>query len=307
MDEWSNKKFPLGCRNCGQTENKHVGHGLCQRCYRIPEVLQSAKDGTLETVDYETLRIDAEFLDDIDTDDLVIDSDGWPEVRPGAVSSPATDWDELPATFDDSPVEKIKSKIFGKKKPAGAPAPVTKEKAPKGSGRRQSTAETIEDFWSMLGGVAIRSGLHAPLGRYMMWQAPAAGEMVDQALAGSFLDKKILQPTVKARGRLDIVGALLGPPAIILAIEMNPARAMQLMPVLKSSIRSSLPTILPAMKKAAAREEKVNKAITEMFGDDFPAGVDPVDYVIESMFSGFFDMVPTPVNEDESATANAGS
>jgi len=79
---------------------------------------------------------------------------------------------------------------------------------------------------------------------------------------------------------------------------MNPERAPQLLPILKSAIRSSLPTLLPAMKKAQAREEKVNKAVAELFGDDFPPGVDPVDMVLEQMFNGWI-VPPTPTTEEE--------
>lgn len=295
MGDWSNKKFPRGCRNCGQTELRHVGLGLCQRCYRIPEVLAAAKDDTLPTVDYDALIADQAFLDELDE----VESERQSERRPGSVNSPVADREDVSTDLDDSPIDKVKSALFGKKKPKDT-APTTREKSPRGTGRRQSTAETIEDVWTAIGGAALRTGRHAPLGRYLMWQAPAAGEMLDQAISGSIIDRKMLQPAVRARGRLDVVGAVLGPPAVILMIESNPARAPQLVPILKSAIRNSLPTILPAMKKAAAREEKVNKAIVEMFGDDFPPGVDPVDYVIESMFSGFFT-TGEPVAEDANA------
>jgi hypothetical protein len=134
-----------------------------------------------------------------------------------------------------------------------------------------------------------------------MWQAPAAGEMLDDALAGTFVDRRLLQPAVKTRGRLDVVAAIVGPPAIIFAIEQNPARAAQLIPILKSTIRSSLPSLLPAMKKAQAREEKMNKAVSEMFGDDFPPGVDPVDMVIEQMFSGWTAPTYEPTYEETTA------
>jgi len=171
---------------------------------------------------------------------------------------------------------------------SGTPPPrETKEQRPKGPHRgRLSTAPTIEDGWTALGGLAQRSRGHAPLGRYLQWQAPAAGEMLDDAVKGTMVDRRILQPVVKARGRLDLVVAVMGPPAVILAIEQNPARAPALVPLLRTAIRSSLPTMLPAMKKAQAREAKVDDAVREMF-PDLPPDVDPVDLVISQLFEGY--------------------
>jgi len=159
-----------------------------------------------------------------------------------------------------------------------------------------STAPTIEDGWTALGGMAQRTRGHAPLGRYLTWQAPAAGEMLDDAVKGTIVDRRVLQPVVKARGRLDLVVAVLGPPAVILAITQNPARAPALVPMLRTAIRSSLPTMLPAMKRAQAREAKVDEAVREMF-PDIPEGVDPVDLVISQLFEGYDFTAPAPPPE----------
>ena len=307
-DQWRNRKYPDGCRSCGQTEKKHVGLGLCQNCYRDPDVQAAAREGTLEepaTVDTPLLDDDdllPEFYDDIiePTEDDIFSSG---ERRPGSITSPVSEQDGV------TPPPKGIGSLFGKKKLKSEPGtPFTKktsEKAPKAPGRRVSTAETVEDVWTAIGGVAQRTGRHLPLGRYLQWQAPAAGEMIDQALAGSFVDRRFLQPAVKTRGRLDVLAAVIGPPAIILAIEQNPDRANQLLPLLKSAIRSSLPTLLPAMKKAQAREDKVNKAVSELFGDDFPPGVDPVDVVLEQMFGGWIPPTPEPNYETTTDYADA--
>jgi hypothetical protein len=213
------------------------------------------------------------------------------ERRPGSFGTTVSD----PVT--DVPPVSTGGGFFKKKKPTGTPF-VTKEKAPKPAGRRVSTAGTIEDLWQGLGGVAVRTGRYAPLGRYLQWQSPAAGELLDQALAGSVIDKKLLQPGVKARGRLDVVASIMGPPALIIAVQRNPERAEMLIPALKSAIRGSLPTLLPAMKKAQAREDKVNNAVREFF-PDMPEGVDPVDVVIEQLFYGFTWEEPVTYVADE--------
>lgn len=297
-DLWKNKKYPNGCRNCGQTAKRSVGFGLCYDCYKQPNVLAAAERDANELVFIEepnttiTNEVDAKPIEDT------------AERRPGTFNSPVSDSDGVPS----EPEEPKKNKWgFGKNKTRSeGNAPRTNERPPRGAGRRISVSDTLEDVWTGLGGLAIR-GNHAPLGRYLQWQAPAAGQLLDEVVSGTFIDRKMLQPAVKARGKLDVLIALAGPPGIILAIERQPERAQMLLPALKSALRSSLPTILPAMKKAAAKEEKVNDAIREMF-PDMPDGVDPVDLVIEQLFNGYvFNAGYNDVesNEDVNAAGTA--
>ena len=305
-DQWSNRKYPSGCRSCGQTRTKHVGLGLCQTCYRNDVIKEAAKNGTLEDVVHEEAReatygtmgtADTDSNKDtgrpieVEEEEVILTSPG--ERRPGSFGTTVSE------PVADVPPASGFSGFFKKKQPQAKPF-ATKEKTPKPAGRRVSTAGTIEDLWQGLGGVAIRTGAYAPLGRYLQWQSPAAGELLDQALAGSIVDRKLLQPGVKARGRLDVIGAIMGPPALIIAIQRNPQQAQMLVPALKSAIRGSLPTLLPAMKKAQVREDKVNNAVREMF-PDMPDGVDPVDVVIDQLFYGYvFDS--EPANFAENAT-----
>ena len=308
-DQWSNRKYPDGCRSCGQTEKRHVGLGLCQNCYRDADIKELARTNTLgesdDMVSKEDVEIEFDTSDNndevltVDEEDIFVSS----ERRPGTITSSVSDQEDAPSSVEN----KVKGFFKKKKQEPKQSAPFqrnTGEKSPKGITRRVSTSETIEDLWSAMGGIAIRTGRYAPLGRYLQWQAPAAGEMLDGAVSGTIIDKRLLQPAVKTRGRLDMVVAVFGPPGIIMAITQNPDRAPQLIPILKSAIRSSLPTLLPAMKKAQAREEKVNKAVAELFGEDFPPGVDPVDMVIEQMFAGWY-VPPTEVPTEETESDNA--
>jgi hypothetical protein len=284
VDLWKNKKYPDGCRNCGQTAKRSIGFGLCYDCYKIPSVLAGAERNPDELIIIEAPTETTETNETLDANPIETQ-----ERRPGSFRSPANDG------ADVLEVEEPKKNKwgFGKKepKPQGN-APRTNERPPRGSGRRTSVSDTFEDVWTGIGGLAIRSN-HAPLGRYLQWQAPGAGQLLDEVVSGTIIDRKLLQPAVKARGKLDVLIALVGPPGIIMAIERQPERAQMLVPALKSALRSSLPTILPAMKKAQAKEEKVNDAIREMF-PDMPDGVDPVDLVIEQLFNGYvFNEAPT--------------
>jgi hypothetical protein len=277
---WNNKKFPDGCRNCRTKEKRSVAFGLCYDCAKSPEIRRAAEQDSLGDSKTESSE-----------EDLTETQPPTNERRPG--------------TFGDAePKSKKKTWGFGKKESStNNTAPSTKEKAPRGAGRRISVSDTLEDVWQGVGGLAIRAN-HAPLGRYLQWQSPAAGQLLDEAVSGTIVDRKLLQPAVRARGRLDILIALAGPPGLILAIERNPERAQMLLPALKSALRSSLPTILPAMKKAAAKEEKVNDAIRDLF-PDLPPGVDPIDLVIEQLFNGYsFEPPAQDVSSSEEQTAS---
>lgn len=186
-----------------------------------------------------------------------------------------------------------------------APQRPTRESRPGRTRGRLSTAEGFTDVFEVLGEAATGSGRHVPLGRYLTWQAPAAGEMLDDALKDSIIDKRLLQPAVRAYDRLGIAAAVLGPPAVILAIErtgeqlrINPDGSIDhpLFPMLRTMIRRSLPTMVPAMKRAKAREDKVNAAVAEMW-PDLPEGADPADAVLSMMFEGL-RFVPPPAPEE---------
>lgn len=205
-------------------------------------------------------------------------------------------------TSGAAPGKKTFRSLFAKKdKQQSEPTYQSKEKRPKAPrgqlGRRMSAADTIGDVWAGVGSLAIRSG-HLPLGRYMQFSSAVSGELLDEAVKGSFVDKAVLQPIVKGRGRFDALGAVFGPPALIIAIERDPSKADVLLPLLKSSIRNALPMMVPAIKKVQEKEKKAAQAAAELF-PDLPEGQDPVDNIIAMMFDGWTPPAP-PAPPEES-------
>jgi hypothetical protein len=120
-----------------------------------------------------------------------------------------------------------------------------------------------------------------------------SAEILDDAISGTIVDKMILQPLVKGRGKFDAIGAVLGPPGIILAIENDPSRAAVLIPLLKSSIRNSLPMMAKAIKKVQAKEKAMAEAAAELF-PDLAEGEDPADAIIAMIFEGWTPPSPSP-------------
>ena len=277
-----------------------MGRGLCSRCYQDRSVVDLydplIQGGDGDVADDSTGMDDFEAQLQADDPARGVGGGSVGEDPLSADDSPYTTGEQRPGSSSrisasappPSKPRGLKGLFAKKAKPEAAPQPSTREKRPKvtkAAGRRTSGADTLSDIWSAGGSLLMRSG-HVPTGRMLQFQSAVAGEMLDEAVKGSIVDKVAIQPIVKARGRFDLLGAVLGPPMIVFAIERNPERAPMLMPALKSSIRSSLPLMVPAIKKVQEKERKAAEAAAELF-PDLPPGEDPVDAIIASLFDNW--------------------
>lgn len=185
-----------------------------------------------------------------------------PPVRGGAGGSAETPAPRRRGLFD-----RLKKKVT-----PGSPGAPTREKTPKPSGggrsRRLSAAETLADLWSGGGSLMARTG-HTPTGRMIAFQGPAAGELLDEVVKGTMVDRLVVQKIVGARSTLDTLFAIFGPPAITWQMEKAMAAGDEqkfhaLEEALKSAIKSALPVMVPAMKKARKREAEQQAALVEL-------------------------------------------
>lgn len=310
------------CLSCGRTSKKHKSRGLCSSCYANPkrraqvfggQVFDQLKEDGNGMVDSTTDGQDQ--LDELPVDpgDTVLDGgsvDAQPgspyvsgEVTPGSLGSPSPTGQEV--TPEKRKWWQGKKKVRDESPRLTQP---TKEKRPgkvprssTGGGKRVSAADTLTDIWGGVGGFIGRTKAHGPLGRCMQFQAPVAGEMLDDAAKGSLVDKVAIQPIVKARGRFDILGAVFGPPILVYSIEKawaagDQGRVDVLTELLKSSIRSGLPLMVPAIKRVKAKEKAAAEAARELY-PDMPEGVDPVDAIISDMFANWSPPPPPPPSE----------
>ena len=297
------QKYPNGCIECGTTEKKHLGRGLCTTCYQregrsneTPPQIFATDAGNVTQNDGDTSHYDrSSMVENEETGAAMSDAPRVSERRPGDAAGLSS----VPGDPADVPNPKKGFRgIFAKKEKPNEPAPPkpSKETRPGKTsrlGRRNSTADTLEDILTAAGGLAARTGKHQPLGRYLQFSSPVSAEILDEAISGTVVDRVILQPLVKGRGRFDALSAVLGPPAIILAIENNPERAPMLLPVLKSSIRNSLPMMAKAIKKVQAKEKAMAEAAAELF-PDLPEGEDPADAILAMIFEGWTPPTPSP-------------
>lgn len=155
------------------------------------------------------------------------------------------------------------------KEPSAAVTP-TRERAPRGGGGRRarlSGAETLADAGGMISR-GLESMGRIPTSRMVAFQAPAAGELADELVKGTLVDRP-LQYVVRSRGIVDTLFALIAPAKCTWDMENAAAAGDQeafyaAERRLKWAIREALPTLVPAMKKVREREAKRAAALVDL-------------------------------------------
>lgn len=148
-------------------------------------------------------------------------------------------------------------------------------------GKRVPAEPLLGSAWQLAATGLIMSGADVPVGRCMMLQAPAAGQLLDTALAGTLPDRLLIQPIAKAGARGANLGALLGPPLLIGMIERQPHLYEPLKPILKTLLTAYLVETWPQVKKMKEQEAKAMAALEEMAGENMP----DVDSLLDSLFA----------------------
>lgn len=283
------------CVICGTTTGKTLGRGACSACYQ-KERRKHLKENAVESEQVSPPEFpvitDEEFTEDFETEESV----------PGLVSDPSTYLEQTSENPfpNESLTDKAKNFLgLGAGKPkVTKPLFQTNEVSPAlKNKKRESASGIIADSFNGIGGFISRNPRHRPSGILLQWQSDAAGEILDEAVKDTFIDRLLLQKAVKGKGKFDQVGAILIPPAIVFAIEMNPNRLPQLLPLLESSLRNSLPQMAKGIKKARKKKEDQEKAIAELF-PELPEGQDPIQTLMEEMFAGWYSSNPEEEQEE---------
>lgn len=129
--------------------------------------------------------------------------------------------ERVPAPVETSPRRKRSfAERLGFKKKATEPGTPTRERAPKRAaykGKRVPLDTDISTLWRGLG-KRMEQSAHYPTGRMLQYQAPAAGVIIDKALAGTLPDRMLFQPMARNRDKYEDVGFLLAGPLITFAL-----------------------------------------------------------------------------------------
>lgn len=189
--------------------------------------------------------------------------------------------------------------------PVTSPERPTRERSPAGKGPRGkgrvSAADDLGDLLASVGGFLMRTDQYQATGRMIAFQSDASGQLLDEAMAGTLVDRVAIQRAVKARKSVDGVAAIVAPPLLVWAIENDihkqqaaervgavvPSRIPALVPLLEAALRQSAKVMVPAVKKVRKREADEAEALAELFPDAEP-GSDPVAGLINEIFPGIY-------------------
>lgn len=183
-------------------------------------------------------------------------------------------------------------------------------------GPRVSIAEDLAAAYRDIGG-RLEYSMHYPAGRMLTLQAPGAGVILDQAIAGSLIDRAVVQPIWRTKDRWEDPFYLLAPPLLLVGIQSNRARfqglieegriaeARQLEARIKFGaetlewvLRRSMVRLAPAMAEARARREEEDAMLREAFPELGP-GIDPVKELVSQLFATPSYMEAPDVGHDE--------
>jgi hypothetical protein len=87
----------------------------------------------------------------------------------------------------------------------------------KSRGPRVSTEKLVQRGWETAS--RILQPVNLPVARCLDWQAPTAGALLEEAVRDTVADR-VLQPLARIEDKLEIAGALIGPPVLIFALQL---------------------------------------------------------------------------------------
>lgn len=182
----------------------------------------------------------------------------------------------------------------------GAPRPKAAAK-PRPTGKRMPIAGDVSELYSDIA-ARLKYTPHYPAGRMLEYQAPAAGVIIDDAIAGTAVDRFAVQPIMRNKDKYESVIFLVAPPVLMFMIQ-NAAMSAQVaraegrdeeaaklelwvqreLTSLKWVLRKSLIRMAPAIAEARERAAAEDEVIREAFPELMP-GVDPVDALLSDLF-----------------------
>lgn len=189
-----------------------------------------------------------------------------------------------------------KRKLFERKAKVAPPdAPGRPQARP--AARRVSTSPLTESVLSFVGGGLEKMG-QGPLGFVVGFTSPVAGEIVDDVVAGTLVDK-IVQPLVRGSEKYQNLGALLACYGSVAWASNAPEAADQAYGL----FQWSMTVLLPLQGKQMVKRQKDHQKAAEAMADVMPElvqmlGPDPIRGLWERMWQQ-----PQPSPAEEPAVA----
>jgi hypothetical protein len=207
------------------------------------------------------------------------------EDEPGFGDDEPTQY-ELAEPAGPPPAREVRPRHVATPKAARLPwrrdKPQGKPKAAAKTRKRVPLDDTIATAWRFLGSLA------KPLpatSRLLKIQAPVAGKLLEPVVRDTIIDR-VLQPFARTTEGAEAVAVLIGPPAVITAMQLNPNLIPLGLPLLRELLMRMVRIAGPAMGEAMKQEREFE----QQFGGS-------VDDLIALLLSDL--VVPEGQSEDQ--------
>lgn len=161
-----------------------------------------------------------------------------------------------------------------------ASAAAKPERKRRAASPRVSTAGGWAGLWQNTGTLLVNSGIDAPVGRALVYQAPRAGELLDHVIEGTVVDR-IVQPFARKGKAAGELGSLVMLPVLVGLYERNPSPMLEMM--LRKVMRDHLEAMVPIVKKQREEEARFEQIVLDLGLDP---GADPIGAVLSEMLAG---------------------
>ena len=173
----------------------------------------------------------------------------------------------------------VKPKVKAKKQTTPRPPKVIIPKP-----KRIPAGDSISQVVGLVGQVV--GNVDAPMGRALVFSAPATGSAVDELVAGTVVDRLVIQKFAGAADKWEKVGGVIAFPVLIAVISRNP----KLFNVLEDQLRSATVDVIiasiPSLEKKANREKKAAESLSRLgkIVSRYANTDDPIRLILEDIF-----------------------
>ena len=179
----------------------------------------------------------------------------------------------------------VKPKKPTAKRVATPPKP---KPTPKPTGaKRIPAAESLAK--NIARGARMFASVNPPMGRALAFSAPATGQAIDDVVAGTFVDKKVIQRFAGAADKWDRLGGVLSFPLLFGIVAAKP----EFFPMLEADLREATVDVIissiPSLEKQKKREDQAVSALLRLgeIDERYAKTDDPVGLMLRDLLYGF--------------------
>lgn len=151
--------------------------------------------------------------------------------------------------------------------------------------RRRPLGEGIGDVLEKVAG--LFGNVSPAAGNALAFAAPALGASIDGVVAGTYVDKRVLQPAAAGSEKWGKLAGAAGLPVMVLAVSMQPAMYTVLEGEMRKAMVVCLRERVMVLKKRRAEEKKVTDALAELaeLDPELAASPDPIGDLLRGIFA----------------------